>query len=127
MLDADNSFKVLSGYAQFVVISLLAGFFLLIVYRLFTGAINTKGLLQDKSGGGPSPARVQLCLLSLSGAFYYLMSVIEIVQNAKMSDPVLPAPPKELLALVLGSNTVYVTAKATAAARQVSRVISVFR
>lgn len=123
--DTAASFQILFTYTLIVVVGLLGALFLLIVYRLFTGAINTRGLLEDKTVGGPSPARVQLCLLSLGGAFYYLMMVVDAVQ-AGASDT-LPTPPKELLALVLGSNTVYVAAKATSAARLFSHVISSFR
>ena len=118
---------MLASYARLVVLSLLGGFFFLIAYRLFTGAINTRGLLVDKTTGGASPARVQLLLLSITGAFYYLMSVVDMLQSYSGGELSLPEPPKELLALVLGSNTIYVTAKASSAARRVSGILSSFR
>ncbi|MDQ6622169.1 MAG: hypothetical protein M3Y86_01615 [Verrucomicrobiota bacterium] len=126
-MDAATSFKMLSNYATIIVLAMLGTFFCLISYRLFTGAINTKGMLADKSGGGVSPARAQLCLLSIGGAFYYLMMVVEVVQAGATPDLNLPAPPKELLALVLGSNTVYVTAKAASAARRLGGILSSLR
>lgn len=118
---AAESFKMLSAYTTVVVISLLGGFLLLISYRLLTGQINTRGLLDDKASGDASPARAQLCLLSIGGAFYYLMMVVDSVQTggAHLS---LPPPPKELLALVLGSNAVYITAKAATVARLISNL-----
>jgi hypothetical protein len=126
-MDAGASFDMLFEYTRLVVLSLLGGFFLLIAYRLFTGAINTKGLLMDKAVGGPSPARVQLMLLSMSGAFYYLMRVVDLVQSHGAGELKLPDPPNTLLALVLGSNTVYVTAKASSAARRISNLLATFR
>ena len=126
-METDTHFQMLTAYTTVVVVCLLGAFFLLIAYRILTGAINTTGLLIDKTTGGLSPARVQLCLLSLSGAFYYLMTVVDLVQTGTASDLSLPAPPKELLALVLGSNTIYITAKANSAAQQNPKATSAFR
>ena len=129
-MDAEANFQLLCGYVTLVTVSVLGGFLVLIAYRMLIGEINTKGLLDDKAEGGPSPARLQLCLLSLGGAFYYLMMVVNLVQ-AHASLPAgplaLPEPPKELVALVLGSNTFYVAAKANATARKLSDILSFFR
>jgi hypothetical protein len=129
-MDAEANFQLLTGYVTLVAVVVLGGFLLLIGYRMLIGEINTKGLLDDKAEGGPSPARLQLCLLSLGGAFYYLMMVVNMVQ-AHASLPAgplsLPEPPKELLALVLGSNTFYVAAKANSTARRLSGILSFFR
>ncbi len=116
-MSAPESFAMLFSYTRFVVVLFLGGLFFLIAFRLVSGAINSRGLLYDKSLGGLSPARVQLLFLSLSGAFYYLMSVIELVQSGPGGPLSLPAPSNELLALVVGSNTVYLTAKAASATR----------
>jgi len=126
-ISAAASFHLLSQYATVVTVSLLTAFSLLIAYRLFTGAINTTGLIDDKTTGGPSPARVQLLLLSIGGAFYYLFMVVDVVQSNTAQPLTLPDPPNELLAVVIGSNTVYITAKATAAARRISGLLSGFR
>ncbi|MDQ6860892.1 MAG: hypothetical protein M3032_07035 [Verrucomicrobiota bacterium] len=126
-MDAQASFDALTTYATVVTVAFLGALFFLIAYRLLTGQINTRGLLADKVGGGISPARVQLMALSLSGAFYYLMSVVEMVQSGPRPNLTLPAPSTELLALVLGSNTVYVTAKATSSARVLAHIRSFFR
>ncbi len=129
-MDAEVNFQLLSGYVTLVTVVVLGGFLLLIAYRILIGEINTKGLLNDKAEGGPSPARLQLCLLSLGGAFYYLMMVVNMVQahaSLTTSPLNLPEPPKELLALVLGSNTFYVAAKANSTARRLSGILSFFR
>ena len=127
-MDAETNFQLLTGYVALVTVALLGGFLLLIAYRILTGEINTKGLLDDKAEGGPSPARLQLCLLSIGGAFYYLMTVVNLVQShANLPSLSLPEPPKELIALVLGSNTFYVAAKANSTARKLSGILSFFR
>ncbi len=129
-MNAEANFQLLTGYVTFVTVVVLGGFLLLIAYRILIGEINTKGLLDDKAEGGPSPARLQLCLLSIGGAFYYLMMVVNMVQS-HASLPAgslnLPEPPKEIIALVLGSNTFYVAAKASSTARRLSGILSFFR
>ncbi len=114
-----GAFQYLIGYTKGVVVVFLGALFLLVAYRLLTGAINTRGLLQDKSSGGDiSPARVQLLLFSLGGAFFYLMGVVELVQSPASGALSLPEPSQKMLELVLGSNAIYLTAKTAAAARQ---------
>ena len=83
---------------------------LLVVYKMLTGKINTTGLLHDKKDkqtAGFSPARVQLLILTLFGAGYYLLLT---VNNGYPTE--FPEVPQELLALVGGSNLVYLGAKA---------------
>ncbi len=129
-MDAEANFQLLTAYTALIAVVVLGGFLLLLAYGILAGSINTKGMLDDKGDGGASPARVQLCLLSLGGAFYYLMMVVNMVQaHAGLpAGPLgLPEPPKELVALVLGSNTFYVAAKANSTARKLSGILSFFR
>ena len=78
-------------------VALIAGF------RLLTGGINTKGLLNDKVSGAYSPARLQLLLLTLGGAAYYA----SLCYQAKAFVTV-PGP---LVAALGGSNAFYVLNK----------------
>ena len=96
-------------FAQFEIWFFLAILALLIGYQMLTGRINTKGLLHDKKDkktGGISPGRVQLLVLTLAGAGYYLLLTIE---NGHPTE--FPEVPEELLALVGGSNLVYLGSK----------------
>lgn len=86
---------------------LIGAFSLLIGYQILTGRIKTDGLLFAKdSKGGLSPARIQLLVLTLAAAFYYLMQAIE---NPTAG---LPAVPQELLLVLGGSNLLYAARKA---------------
>lgn len=79
----------------------------IIAFQLITGRIETKGLLADKSTGNLSPARIQLLVLTLTGAFFYLFKVIQNTELTKF-----PNFPKELLYLIGGSNFIYIGIKA---------------
>lgn len=60
---------------RFEVWLLLGGLALIVAYKMLTGGINMEGLLDDKKDkqtAGFSPARVQLLILTLLGAGYYL-------------------------------------------------------
>jgi hypothetical protein len=85
---------------------LLGALFLLIGYRILTGKIKLNGLLSAKHrDGGLSPARIQLLVLTLTGAFYYVMKVID-------NPTELPAVPQSLLLALGGSNLFYAGSKA---------------
>ena len=99
--------ETLARFVYYEVWFLIGAFFLMIGYQILTGKIKTDGLLSAKdSKGGLSPARVQLLVLTLAAAFYYLMQVI--------SKPTagLPAAPKEMLLVLGGSNLFYAARKA---------------
>lgn len=86
---------------------LIGAFFLLIGYRILTGEIKTDGLFSAKDGdGGLSPARIQLLVLTLTTAFYYLIQVMENPANG------FPTVPQQLLLALGGSNAVYAGSKA---------------
>ena len=77
----------------------------LIVYQLLTGRISMAGLLfTDAARRHFSPGRVQLLVLTIAGAFGYLLLVARNPQ-------VMPAVPTELLAIVGASNVGYLGAK----------------
>ena len=80
---------------------------LLVGYQMLTGGINMTGLFDDKVTRGLSPGRVQLLVLTLAGAGYYLLLVAQ-----QPPDGSLPSVPEEVLLLVGGSNLVYLGAKA---------------
>ncbi len=106
-------FQTLALFTMAVVFGLLAGFAGVIGHGLASGRVVTRGLLADKTSERISPARVQLLALTLAGAGYYLLLVFRSLETG----PALPEIPEELLALLLGSNTFYLTAKAGAVAK----------
>ena len=92
---------------RFEVWLILGGLALVVAYKMLTGAINMRGLLDDKVTGGLSPGRVQLLVFTVTGAGYYLLLAME--QAASGS---LPAIPEEVLLLLGGSHLVYMGGKA---------------
>jgi hypothetical protein len=87
-----------------LILGLLA---LVVAYKMLTGAINMRGLLDDKVSGGLSPGRVQLMISTVMGAGYYLMLAFERAPDGK-----LPDLPEEALLLVGGSQLLYLGGKA---------------
>jgi hypothetical protein len=78
---------------------------LLVAYQMLTGRINTSGLLDDKlTGRRFSPERLQLLIITVGGALFYLVQVIH-------SSGSLPPLPHELLLVLGGSNALYLGAK----------------
>jgi drug/metabolite transporter (DMT)-like permease len=85
---------------------LLGALFLIVGYQILTRKITTTGLLLSKDPkGGVSPARVQLLMFTLTGAFYYLAQVIHDPSSG------LPDPPQQLIEVLLGSNLLYMGSK----------------
>ena len=92
---------------------LLVGLAALFAYRLLTGGIRVTGLLYDKSAGrgerGPgafSPARLQLLVVTVAGALYYMTMVFRGVEPGHF-----PVVPKWLLMGVGGSHAFYLGGK----------------
>ncbi len=85
---------------------ILGGLALVVVYKSLTGAINMRGLLDDKKTHALSPERVQLLVFTVMGAGYYLLLAIEHAPNGR-----LPDFPGEALLLVGGSQVVYLGGK----------------
>ena len=87
----------------FVLIALAA----IVAYRMITQQINVTGLLMDKTGGRIiSPARVQMLMVSVSLAAYYLMLVLETKDKGR-----LPDLPNEYVAAFGASHGVYLLGK----------------
>lgn len=81
-------------------IGVLVGSLVLIAaYQMLTGHINLRGLLTESGSSEVSSARLQLLVLTLAGALYY----IYITASAGK----LPEIPQELLLLLGGSHIVY--------------------
>lgn len=90
-------------YAMFFLLTLLV---VIVGYRLLTGQINTKGLLQDKqdkSGGKFSPGRLQMLIATLVVAIYFVTQVLETQK--------LPELPREFLLALAGSHLLYLGGK----------------
>jgi hypothetical protein len=98
----------MSFIAEFMIIEiwfLLIGMAAIIIYKLTTGRINLKGLLCEKNMANKfSPVRVQLLLVSVAVAFYYLLKLFKDPTRFPMVNL------KVLLALG-GSNLVYIAGK----------------
>ncbi len=99
--------KTLVNFLCCEVWCLIGAFFLLIGYRILTGQIRTSGLLAAKGReAGISPARIQLLVFTLTGAFYYLTGVLDNPTSGE-----LPDIPQQLLLALGGSNLFYAGSK----------------
>ena len=84
--------------------SFVVGLFLVVAYQILTGKIDVKGLLRN--GGGFSVNCVQLLMITMGGALYYLLQVV--ADPNVMAEPAkLPGVPKELLYVTGGSGLFY--------------------
>jgi hypothetical protein len=96
-----NTLSTVVRYEVFFVLTALA---VIIAYRLLTRQINTNGLLRDKVGGRAiSPGRLQLLIVTLLIATYY---VAQVFQTQK-----LPNMPQEYLLALGGSHIFYLGGK----------------
>jgi hypothetical protein len=96
--------------ARWEVRILLGGLMLAILYRLLTGGIGMSGLLMaaDKEGKVSfSPARAQMLMATVLTALYYLIQVINATDSTT-----LPPLPVTLVAVVGGSQLIYLAGKA---------------
>ena len=95
--------------ARYAALLLIAGFGLVVGWKLLTGGIVTDGLLASFADGKrrSSPGRLQLLLFTIVAAVQYLSAVW---RNSSAES--LPAPPQELLAVLAGSQAVYLGGKA---------------
>lgn len=88
----------------------LIGLAVIVVYRMLTGAINTKGLLLDKgSDSGFSPARLQLLISTVVVAFYYIGQALSNTNTGRF-----PTIPNQMLLILAGSHTFYLGSKTVA-------------
>ncbi len=86
------------------IIVFIAGSAIAVFWKLVTGAIVMRGLLTDKITGQFSATRLQLLLGTLMGAAFY-------ASKFSGSHGEFPEPGLELLAIVGGSNAIYLGTK----------------
>ena len=88
---------------------------LIVGFQLLTGKINMKGLLIEKTDSGPggfSPARLQMLLVTLAGAFYLISGVTDSIHQGTPQFPLqFPTVDSKLLLLLAGSHSVYLGGK----------------
>ena len=99
--------ETLSMVLRYEMLFLLIGLMVIVAYRLLTQKINVKGLLMDKTGGRAfSPGRLQMLIVTISIAAYYVLMVIEAKDAGKFPDM-----PNEFLLALGGSHTIYLGGK----------------
>lgn len=84
---------------------------LIVGFQLLTLKMNAKGLLLEKKPDGPagfSPARLQMLLITLAGAFYLISGVAANIHQGKLEFPELD---NRLFLLLGGSHAVYLGGK----------------
>ena len=84
----------------------LFGLMALIVYQIFRGGLNVKGLLSEKDGSGKfSFARMQALAVSVYSVIYYFVLVLRSDTSA------LPEPPAILIGVFAASSGAYLLNK----------------
>ena len=107
-----NSLSTFLRYEIWIFLTVLAA---VVTYRLLVGTINTRGLIRDKiTGRAISPGRLQLLVMTVGGALYYLSLVLS---NTKVGE--FPEVPKELLLTLGGSHAFYLAGKFSSMIMQV--------
>ena len=95
----------------------LAGLITLILFRLLSGQINTRNLLYGRMSDGTrylSPERVQLMIFTIWVGLFYLLETFEtrVVHPTETTAHTLPEVEAQTLALLGGSQTIYLIGKA---------------
>jgi hypothetical protein len=99
--------NTLATALRYEMLFVLTAFTVVISYRLLTQQININGLLVDKmSGRAFSPGRLQMLVVTLSIAIYYVAMVFESQDTGK-----LPNVPHEFLLALGGSHAFYLSGK----------------
>ena len=96
---------------------LIGGLLVIILYRMLTGQINTRGLLYGRMRDGTrylSPERVQLMIFTLWVGLFYVLNTFEtrVVNPTPETVHTLPEVNTQTLTLLGGSQTVYLLGKA---------------
>lgn len=78
---------------------------LVVFYQMLTGRINVRRLLADKETGALSASRLQLLVLTVSGAIAYIALAAESEEGLPKVDP-------NLVLLMGGSHSIYLATKA---------------
>ena len=83
----------------------------LVLRGIFSGKINTKGLLSHRGiAGDVAPERLAMLLATLGYALFYAVSALRTVR-LDYADAGLPEIPEEVLAVFVGTNGLYLTGK----------------
>ena len=99
-----NTLATVLKYELLVLLTALAA---LLAYRMITQQINVTGLLMDKtSGRAISPARIQMLIVTLGIAGYYLMMVVDAKNKGQ-----LPELPNEYIVALGGSHSIFLLGK----------------
>jgi len=95
---------VFESFLKYEIFGLLGVILLIVFYKLLTGKINTDKMLLDKTKGTISGSRVQQLFFTVFIALYYVYLCYK--------DPSkFPEIPQELLYLMGGSSTLYLSDK----------------
>ncbi len=97
---------MLGTAVETIIVLFLGAMFVIVVFRLLSGDINTTGLLADKETGAFSPGRLQLLLATAGGAVFYFSSILTSPNVTS-----LPEFPTELLVIMGMSNAGYLGGK----------------
>ena len=100
-------------FAAALVIWLIA-LFVTIIYRMLSGSVNVAGLFRTRGGAGDSTGtveadRVQLFIGFLFALAFYAKEAIAQAQTGMATG--LPVAPEELIAILTGSNLLYLSGK----------------
>ena len=99
-----NTLATVLKYELLVLLTALAA---LLAYRMITQQINVTGLLMDKtSGRAISPGRIQMLIVTLGIAGYYLMLVVDSKNKGQ-----LPELPNEYIVALGGSHSMFLLGK----------------
>jgi hypothetical protein len=105
----------LATVLQYFFIAWLAVLAGLVTVKTLRGDINTNGLLHSVQGGEPDPERVASVATTLAIAGYYVIQTLgtplDDLYHADTRAYFMPDLPGEMLALLGGSISVYVTGK----------------
>ena len=80
--------------------------FAVVGYKILVGVIKTDGILSDKITGQFSPGRLQLLLVTIGTAAYYLFEILSAGESSAM-----PPVPEVVLWAVGTSNAGYLGGK----------------
>lgn len=99
--------QTLGTVLRYELLILLLVLLAIIAYKLLVRQINTDGLLLDKTGTRAiSPGRVQMLVVTVMIAIYYMFLVMKTEDTGK-----LPNLPNEFLIALGGSHAIYLSGK----------------
>lgn len=102
-----------AAFLSIISACLIAAFISIVVYQLLIGKISTTGLLTSSVTGQVDPERLQLLIGSFAGAAYYAAISLQQISNQSVQTISLPDVPDFVLALLVGSQSLYLGGKLT--------------